>query len=60
MERLEADCFFWGDLIGEISSVWLSVILASIALTFLSPIVAMRFSEEVLLQTYSVLSSPFL
>ena len=52
--------FFWGDVIGEISSVWLSLILASIALTFLSPIVAMRFSEELLLQTYSVLSSPFL
>ena len=48
MERLEADCFFWGDLIGEISSVWLSLILASIALTFLSPIVAMRFLEELL------------
>ena len=48
MERLEADYFFWGDLIGEISGVWVSLILASIALTFLSPIVAMRFSEELL------------
>ena len=48
MERLEADYFFWGDLIGEISGVWVSLILASIALTFLSPIVAMRFLEELL------------
>ena len=37
-------------VIGKISDVWLSLILASIALTFLSPIVAMRFFEELLRQ----------
>ena len=44
----ESELFYCGDLIGEIGGVWLSLILASMAMTFLSSIAAMDWLKKLL------------